>query len=211
MDEPLKELMTEDEYDECTVLYECGLRLVQTQVENASQIMELSDERNIYDSIESRIKDYDSVIDKCTNKKKIEPTLANVKKNIYDIAGLRIITLFLSDVYRIRDAIEKQPGLEILEEKDYVKKRKESGYRSLHLIVSVQVPYRGVTKSVPVEIQIRTKAMDVWASIEHDLRYRKKGAQAGDADIFAETAKFLEEFDFEADRIAFSGRENINS
>lgn len=200
--EELLEPLTENAYDEYAVLCECGLRIVRTQIENASTIMEFSDQRNIYDSIDFRIKDFESVIEKC-NRKGRDITLESVKKYIRDVAGIRVVTLFESDIYRIRDAIVRQPGLELVEEKDYVKKPKENGYSSLHLIVKVQVQYKGITRSVPVEVQIRTKGMDLWASIEHFICYKNNGKHADEApELFAEMANHLRQFEKIAEKMA---------
>jgi len=202
--------MTEEQYEESLTLYECGLRSVRAQVENAVEILK-SIGQPISVQIESRIKEYGSVMRKCANKKKIAPTLENMKKNIFDIAGLRIITPFTSDVYTIRDAIMSQPGIEVLEEKDYIKEPKKSGYHSLHLIVSVQMPYKGITKSVPVEIQLRTLTMHVWATIEHELQYRNKDSSEEMAEMFAKTSSFLTNFDHEAEEIRNALRAKVSS
>lgn len=193
--------LSEDEYDEYALLCDCGGCDVKTKIENAAKIMEFSDERNIYDSIEYRIKEYSSTVKKCI-RKGIEPTLKNVGERIRDIAGLRIITLIRSDVYRIRDAIVSLPGVAIIEEKDYFKEPKKNGYRSLHLIVSVLVPFKNMTKPVPVEIQIRTKSMDCWASLEHLIVYKNGSHSEEDEEHFSKVAEYLNNFDIEAEKMA---------
>ncbi|MCQ2570737.1 MAG: GTP pyrophosphokinase family protein [Candidatus Saccharibacteria bacterium] len=207
--EELYKKLTEEEYNKYARLCECGLRIVKTQIENASTIMEeFSDQRNIYDSIEGRIKEYDSVVEKC-ERKGHELTLESVRKRIRDVAGIRIVTLFQDDIYKIREAIIHQPGLELVDEKDYVKEPKENGYSSLHLIVKVQVQYQGITRSVPVEIQIRTKGMDLWASIEHLACYKHDGKHADQApELFAEMANHLRQFEKIAERMVNHSEEN---
>ena len=174
----MEELLTKEQYeDEFSVLYKCGLRIVKTQIENSREIMEISNEgRNVYHSIYSRIKEYDSVIKKCEHKG-ISPTAENIRDNIRDVAGIRVIALLLDDVRKIRDEIIKIPGLIITDEKDYIEHPKQNGYRSLHLIASVPVPYMGKTMPATVEIQIRTIAQELWSATKTttvNLRAAKK-------------------------------------
>lgn len=161
-----QETITQEQYAELVLLYKLGLNMVNMAILNLAIAWEHSNKRSIYETIKQRLKEYASTLEKC-QRKGIPATLESIKKGIQDIAGIRIITSVISDIYKIREAIANQPGLELIEEQDYVHVSKESGYRSLHLKVSVQVYFRGVTKSVPVEIQIRTKLMDHWSTIHH--------------------------------------------
>ena len=206
IEELMSQALPEAEYDQYALICECGGNTVRTAIENVAKIMEESEERNIYDTIDYRTKEYSSTIEKCI-RKGYSPTLEGIKKHIRDIAGIRIITLIRSDVYRIRDAIEAQPGIELIEERDYFKEPKKNGYRSLHLIVSVQVQVpqsKGgtITKSVPVEIQIRTKAMDCWASLEHMIVYKNGSHSEEDEEHFSHVAEYLNNFDIEAEKMA---------
>lgn len=172
-------LALEEQFDEYAALCKCGMRTVLARIENLQEEMDLSDERNIYDIIESRIKSFDHVLDKLDRKseeqgEKIEQNIENIKKYIRDIAGIRIITLFYDDVYKIRDALIKQPSMEVLEERDYIANPKPTGYRSYHLIVAMHIYFRERAMSVPVEIQIRSKNMDNFASGEHYVRYKNE-------------------------------------
>lgn len=126
---------------------------------------------NQIEHIKTRIKEPESV------KKKLarhgyDYTYHNIKNHIKDIGGVRAITLFVEDIYRIRDYIYMQKDFEILEETDYIKNPKESGYRSLHLNIVVPVYENNAQKKVDVELQIRTVGMDFFASVEHKLRYK---------------------------------------
>ncbi len=189
--------LTLELYEKYSTLCECGMRTVMARIQNLSQEMEFTDKRNPYAAIESRIKSYDSVLEKCA-RRGYPQTLDGVRKNIHDVAGIRIVTLFKDDIYRVRDALMRQPSMEVIEHRDYVKNPKSNGYRSYHLIVSMQVYFQEVTRSVPVEIQIRTKAMDVWASLEHYCYY-KNGRPTEDApEAFDELAKILDAFDDKA-------------
>lgn len=202
----MEELLTKEQYeDEFSVLYKCGLRIVKTQIENSREIMEISNEgRNVYHSIYSRIKEYDSVIKKCEHKG-ISPTAENIRNNIRDVAGIRVIALLLDDVRKIRDEIIKIPGLIITDEKDYIEHPKQNGYRSLHLIASVPVPYMGKTMPATVEIQIRTIAQELWSQVEHYLCYKNdNGKLARSEEMFDKLSPILWNFDQEANKIAKS-------
>lgn len=188
-----------DDYSQYAALCECGMRIVLARVENLRQEATISGERSPYAAIQSRIKSFDSIEEKC-NRKGLPFTIEGMRK-LHDIAGIRIVTLYEDDIYRIRDALVRQPSMELIEERDYVKNPKENGYRSLHLIVSMHVYFCETTKSVPVEIQIRTKAMDLWASVEHDCNYKNDTPSAEAPKMFAEIARILEDFDSNAMRI----------
>lgn len=121
--------------------------------------------RMIISYITSRIKEPDSIIEKLQRKQK-KVSVASAKENLNDIAGVRAVCLFMDDIYNIRDFINTQPDIEIVKEKDFIKKPKLSGYRSLHLILEID--------SVKVELQLRTPAMDFWSVLEYQLQYKKK-------------------------------------
>ena len=124
--------------------------------------------------IDTRIKSIKSIKGKL-EKKNLNFTLNDACNNIYDIAGVRVVCPYLKDVYLIRDRILAQDDLKILEIKDYIKDPKKNGYRSLHIIISVPIYFMNSKQYVPVELQIRTLAMDLWASLEHDIKYKAKG------------------------------------
>ena len=200
MEEPKSatEVVSEKEYNQYALVCECGGNIVRTTIENIAKIMEQSKVRHIY-AINYRTKSYASMLEKC-RRKGYSPTLKNVKERVRDVAEIRVVTLIRSDIYRIRDAIEAQPGIKLIDERDYCKEPKKNGYRSLHLIVSVQVQAtqsRGgtITKSVPVEIQIRTKAMDCWASLEHIFVYKNGACSDEDKRHFLRAADYLSRFD----------------
>ena len=100
-------------------------------------------------------------------------TVSALINNIHDIAGVRVVCPFIEDVYYVARMLVKQHDVEVLEVKDYIREPKENGYRSLHVIITVEVDFAEASRKVPVEIQIRTIAMDFWASTEHQLRYKK--------------------------------------
>jgi putative GTP pyrophosphokinase len=108
------------------------------------------------------------------NRKGIEFTVENVEENLYDVAGIRVVCSYVDDIYLLAEALAKQDDITVLKEKDYIKNPKPNGYRSYHMIVSVPVFFSDQTKDIPVEVQIRTIAMDFWASLEHQLKYKQE-------------------------------------
>ncbi|MBE6050734.1 MAG: GTP pyrophosphokinase family protein [Clostridium sp.] len=124
------------------------------------------------ETIKSRLKSPEGIAKKI-KRKDISFSLESVEQNIDDIAGVRVVCSFPEDIYLLADCLLKQDDIKLLEMKDYIKNPKESGYRSLHLIVEVPIFLQNEKKSVKVEVQLRTIAMDFWASLEHKLRYKK--------------------------------------
>lgn len=121
--------------------------------------------------IDTRLKSADSILGKL-KKKELPLTLTAACNNIYDIAGVRIVCPYIKDVYLLRDRIIAQDDIHIMEEKDYIADPKRNGYRSLHIIIRIPVYFMNKKQLVPVELQIRTLAMDLWASLEHDIKYK---------------------------------------
>lgn len=128
-------------------------------------------ERNPIHHIECRIKSFSSIVEKA-ERRGYAPTLESLRENIRDIAGLRVVCSYLSDIYRLTDMLLAQTDVTLLRYTDYIKEPKPSGYRSLHLVISVPVFLSDRTEHVPVEVQLRTTTMDMWASREHELRYK---------------------------------------
>ena len=122
--------------------------------------------------IERRLKTPDSIEEKLTRLGK-EITIASARENIFDIAGIRVVCNFIDDVYAIADMLTSQSDVKLLTEKDYIKNPKPNGYRSLHLAIAIPVYLLDGCEEVIVEVQIRTVAMDFWASLEHQLRYKQ--------------------------------------
>ena len=121
--------------------------------------------------IDTRLKSAKSILGKL-QKKDLDLTLSAACNNIYDIAGIRVVCSYIKDVYLIRDRLMAQDDVMIMQIKDYIETPKENGYRSLHMVIRVPVYFMNKKKLVPVELQIRTLAMDLWASLEHDIKYK---------------------------------------
>lgn len=152
-------------------VYESAQREISTKLENLDAEFEVNYNHNPIHHIDGRMKDPQSLVGKI-KKKKLAPNVAAVKNNIFDIAGLRVITNYIDDIYTVEKLLSQQDDVEVIKRKDYIKNPKASGYRSLHLVVKVPVFKALEVESIPVEIQIRTIGMDMWASLEHELRYK---------------------------------------
>ena len=138
--------------------------------------------------IDTRLKSAGSILGKL-QKKNLDLTIGAACNNIYDIAGVRIVCPYIKDVYFIRDRILAQDDIEVMKVKDYIEHPKENGYRSYHMIVEVPVFFSSSKKNIRVEVQIRTIAMDFWASLDHQLKYKKQLDAQEAAEIGAELKK----------------------
>ena len=161
------------EYRKIKLLYRSALKEIGTKLEILNDEFKLVHQYNPIEHIESRLKTDESITRKLIRKGK-EITVENIQKYIDDIAGVRVICSFTPDIYRIVDMISSQDDIEVLKTKDYMLNPKVNGYRSYHLIVRVPI---FLSDRVPtkVEIQIRTVAMDFWASLEHKIYYKYEG------------------------------------
>lgn len=154
------------------MLYESGVKQITTKFEILEDEFQSKHQRNPIAGIQSRIKDPMSIAQKL-ERKGLAVTLDNMVNSLYDIAGIRVKCPFISDVYSVTGMLLSQEDISLVQLKDYIKNPKKSGYRSLHLIVKVAVYLSDEKREIPVEIQIRTIAMDFWASLEHQLHYKK--------------------------------------
>jgi putative GTP pyrophosphokinase len=152
-------------------LYSSAAREITTKLESLNDEFKHVKDRNPIHHIKSRIKTPKSIMDKL-NKLGFELSAESARKNLTDIAGIRVICSHIDDIYMIADLLTSQDDIELIRISDYIKKPKPNGYRSLHLIVTVPVFLSANTEIVKVEIQIRTIAMDFWASLEHELSYK---------------------------------------
>lgn len=151
--------------------YDYALKVLETQLEILIQEFEHDNGYNPVEHIKTRRKTKDSIIKKM-KRKGYELTLENMENHIHDITGIRLVCSFIADVYSIVDLIQSNDQIIIKELKDYIESPKESGYRSYHVIVSVPVHLKNYTQYVDAEIQVRTVAMDFWASLDHKIQYK---------------------------------------
>ena len=159
------------EYQQIMMIYESAIKQIETKLDILNKENKVSGRRNPIETVKSRIKSPQSIASKL-EKKNLPVTFDSMIENLHDIAGVRVICPYISDIYSVRDMLLKQPDITLLEEKDYIKNPKESGYRSLHLVIEIPVYLSESTHNVKVEIQLRTIAMDFWASLEHELHYK---------------------------------------
>lgn len=158
--------------NELMAYYRCAIMEVETKFNVLNEEFSLQYDRNPIEGIKSRLKSTDSIVKKLRNKD-LPFSLQAVQENIKDVAGVRVICSFPEDIYMLADCLLNQDDIKLIEKKDYIKNPKKSGYRSLHLIIEVPIFLRSEKKSMKVEVQLRTIAMDFWASLEHKLRYKK--------------------------------------
>jgi putative GTP pyrophosphokinase len=152
--------------------YRCAVMEIETKFKVLNERYSLHYDRNPIETIKTRVKSMDSIMRKML-KKNINPSLEEMSKSINDIAGVRVICSFQRDVYLMADHLLEQDDITLIKRKDYIANPKENGYRSLHLIVSVPIFTERGKIDIPVEVQLRTIAMDFWASLEHKIRYKK--------------------------------------
>lgn len=163
---------TTNQIKELQMLYNSAIREVTTKLEILNEELSMKNERNPIEFITSRVKTPASIIGKL-QRKNLNITLRNIKEHINDAAGVRVVCSFIDDIYEIANMLIRQDDIKLLEVKDYIQNPKANGYRSLHLIIQVPVFLSENKKFMKVEIQIRTMAMDFWASLEHDLKYKQ--------------------------------------
>ncbi len=162
----------ENSFEKIMLIYKSAIKVLKTKLDILNDEFNNFYEYNPIDHITERIKSPESIIEKM-NRKQLELTYRNLIEEINDIAGIRIICSFKDDIFKIVNIIEEFHDIEILERKDYVTKPKASGYSSYHMILNVPVTFSDKTIYAKVEVQIRTVAMDFWASLEHKLKYKK--------------------------------------
>lgn len=177
-------------------LYDAGIKEVRTKLEILDDEFKIKHDHNPIHHMEYRLKSVNSILGKL-EKRGLEVSLDSIVTNLTDIAGVRVICNYVSDVYKIADLLIKQSDIKLIAKKDYIKHPKENGYRSLHLVVEVPIFLAEKVHPTTVEIQIRTIAMDFWASLEHHLRYKADNeVPDGVRDELIECAKTISNLDY---------------
>ena len=161
----------EEPFDKLMFFYQSALKQLELQMNIIKDEFKVMYNYDLIDHIDTRIKETKSIVKKM-EKKKYEKTYLNLIEKVNDIAGMRIVCSFKDDIFFIKDLVKQIPDVHILKEKDYVTNPKPSGYSSYHMIVEVPVKLSQKTIYVKCEIQIRTLAMDFWASFEHKVKYK---------------------------------------
>lgn len=170
---PLKRLMA---------YYRCAIMEVETKFNVLNEEFSLEYDRNPIETIKTRLKSTESIIKKLV-RRNFPLTVDSIEQNLNDIAGVRVVCSFLEDIYLLADCLLQQDDVKLIQVKDYIKNPKPNGYRSLHLIIEIPIFLKDEKKDMRVEVQLRTIAMDFWASLDHKLSYKK--------DIPEEEAKLL--------------------
>ncbi len=193
--------------------YRCALMEVETKFRVLNEQFSLQYDRNPIESIKTRVKSMDSILEKI-KRKNIPFSLESIEANLYDIAGVRVVCSFPEDIYLLADCLLSQDDITLIERKDYIKNPKPSGYRSLHLIIEVPIFLENEKRPMKVEVQFRTIAMDFWASLEHKLRYKKNIPESEAEELakeLTECAKASAELDTKMEEIRDRIEKNQNS
>ena len=205
----LQDDLLREQYEAFTKLmayYRCAMMEIETKLNVLNQEFSLRYDRNPISSIKSRMKSPASIREKLT-RRGYDVTIENIEACLNVVAGVRVICAFPEDVRTIAKALLKQDDVELIEQKDYILNPKENGYRSLHLIVTVPIYLAHEKRKMRVELQLRTIAMDFWASLEHQLRYKK---DVEFTDEMAKELKFCAELSAELDRRMDHLRESVH-
>ena len=162
----------ETEFRQMMMMYSCAIKEIKTKLQVLNDDLSIKRQRNPIEFIKTRVKQPDSIASKL-RRKGYPVTVQSVFENLSDVAGVRVICAFIDDIYKVADMLTAQDDIELIKRKDYIKNPKMNGYRSLHLIIEVPVFFSDHKEQIRVEVQIRTIAMDFWASLEHQLKYKK--------------------------------------
>ncbi len=163
-----------EEFTKIRLMYQSALREVGTKLEILNDEFSSLRQDNPIEHIKSRIKTPASMLKKLA-RKGLPPSVESARRNLNDIAGIRVICSFVDDIYMVADTLIRQNDVTLVKRTDYIKNPKPNGYRSPHLVVEIPVFFSNGMERVRVEVQIRTVAMDFWASLEHKLRYKHEG------------------------------------
>ena len=167
-------MLTDGEF---SIKGQCAINLMMTKLEIINTFLLMKYNRNFIQMKTGRLKSYDSVCKKM-QKKGLDLNFNQALEKINDLIGVRAVCAYVDDIYKVADLIEKQQDIRILKVKDYVKQPKKSGYQSLHLILEIAIPFQDENQWIKLELQLRTAAMDYWANLDHQLRYKRGQKQA---------------------------------
>ena len=160
------------QFQQAMMRYTCAIREVKTKLEVLNDELSVKNQRNPIEMIKARVKKPKSIVEKL-QRRGFEISLESMEKNLDDVAGIRIICSFLDDIYEVADMLIRQDDVKVIAVKDYIQNPKPNGYRSYHMIIEIPVFFSDSKKPIRVEVQIRTIAMDFWASLDHQLKYKK--------------------------------------
>lgn len=172
IDVPEEFLHEAEQFRELLMMYTCAIREVKTKLEVLNDDLAVRYQRNPIEMIKSRVKKPSSILEKL-QRRGLPLTVQSVAENLDDLAGIRVICSFIDDIYTVAEMLAHQDDVKVLMVKDYIRSPKVNGYRSYHMIIEVPVFFCDQKKKMRVEVQIRTMAMDFWASLDHQIKYKK--------------------------------------
>lgn len=192
------------QFKEFMMMYSSAIKEIRTKFEILNDDLSVTYNRNPIEMIKSRIKTPDSIVKKM-NRKGLEITMNSLIYNIEDMAGVRVICSFIDDIYEVANMLVSQDDVTLVSVKDYIKNPKPNGYRSYHMIVEIPVFFASRRQNVKVEVQLRTIAMDFWASLEHGMKYKREieGSEAIVAQL-KDCAERISEIDRQMQDISYS-------
>ncbi|MFL0248949.1 GTP pyrophosphokinase family protein [Clostridium neuense] len=159
------------EMQEALMVYRAAIKEISTKLDILDYEFKIRRQRNPIEYMKSRVKLPDSIMGKL-RRKGLEESIESARRNLNDIAGIRVVCSFVSDIYEIAEMLKNQDDIKLIKEKDYIRNPKPNGYRSLHMVLEIPIFFSDHVEPVRVEVQIRTIAMDFWASLEHKLYYK---------------------------------------
>lgn len=188
-------------FQKVMMMYNCAIREVRTKFEVLNDELSTTDNRNPIEMIKSRVKKPESIVGKLM-RRNLAINMENIMEEIHDVAGIRVICSFVDDIYKVADMLSAQDDVTVLQVKDYIKNPKENGYRSYHMIIEIPVFFSNVKQNIKVEVQLRTIAMDFWASLEHSMKYKKDIENSDEvADELKKCADLISDTDFKMQEI----------
>lgn len=167
------------QFQEMMMMYTCAIREAKTKLEVLNDELSVRNKRNPIEVIKSRVKKPLSIVEKL-RRRGFEVSIESVLQNLDDVAGIRVICSFVDDIYQIAEMLVRQDDIRVIAVKDYIKNPKDNGYRSYHMIIEIPVFFSNEKRYMRVEVQIRTIAMDFWASLDHQLKYKKELEEASE-------------------------------
>lgn len=168
------------EFQRAIMMYSCAIREVKTKLEVLNDELSIRNQRNPIEMIKSRVKKPRSIVEKL-RRRGLPVNMDSVMNHLDDVAGIRVICSFVDDIYTVAEMLVRQDDVTVIAVKDYIRNPKPNGYRSYHLILEIPVFFSDQKKNMRVEVQIRTIAMDFWASLDHQLKYKKDIGPVSDA------------------------------
>ena len=195
------------QFQEAMMMYTCAIREVKTKLEVLNDELSVRNQRNPIEMIKSRVKKPVSIVEKLY-RKGMPISIESMVNNLDDIAGIRVICSFLDDIYQVAAMLTKQDDIKVLAVKDYIKNPKPNGYRSYHMIIEIPVFFSDEKRQMRVEVQISTIAMDFWASLDHQIKYKKELIKAAE---ISEELRQCAEIIAQTDEKMLAIRQNIES